>query len=260
MRISIITQEDAFVIPRNVELLLKAEAVEVVSIYSLNAKGSFSNKHSLFLKGFGVIQSARMGFRMFRSKCYDIVDRLCGGRLPGFKASIKAVSLKSGVPYREITNVNSPEFLEELKSRNLDLIVSFSAPCIFPPELLAIPRKGCINLHCSLLPHYAGVLPSFWTLYNGEKTTGTTVHFMDDKIDNGNILGQEEVDISDCPSMFQVIRKTKKIGGDLMVRVVEKIRSGQIESQPNDVSKGSYFTWPTVEQIRKFRKNGGRLI
>ena len=61
---------------------------------------------------------------------------------------------------------------------------------IFKKELLKIPRYGCINLHCSILPKYAGLLPSFWTIYNKEEKIGSTVHYMDDKIDNGAILGQ----------------------------------------------------------------------
>ncbi|MDR0610075.1 MAG: hypothetical protein LBG58_08200 [Planctomycetaceae bacterium] len=260
LKIAIITQEDAFVIPRNVEMLLKQNNIEVVAIYSLNAKGSFKNKYALFLKGFGMGQSAKMGIKIIVSKLHNICDVICRGYLPGNKSSIKTVALKYGVPYRKIEQLNTQNFYDELKSFDLDLIVSFSAPCIFAPELLKIPKKGCINLHCSLLPNYAGVLPSFGTLYYGERETGATVHFMDDKIDNGKILAQVKIDISDCQSMFQVIRKTKKIGGQLMVDVIEQIHNENISPKPNDVSHGSYFTWPTIEQIREFRKHGGRLI
>jgi methionyl-tRNA formyltransferase len=260
MKICIITQEDAFVIPRNVEILLKQNNIEVTAIYSLNAKGSFKNKHVLFLKGFGIWQSSEMGIRVIASKLHNICDIICRGYLPGNKSSIKTVALKYGILCHEIEQLNTQNFYDELKSFDLDLIVSFSAPCIFSPELLKIPRNGCINLHCSLLPNYAGVLPSFWTLYHGEHETGATVHFMDDKIDNGKILAQIEIDITDCQSMFQVIQRTKKIGGKLMVDVIEQIRTGNIQPKPNDVSLGSYFTWPTVEQIREFRKRGGRLI
>jgi methionyl-tRNA formyltransferase len=260
LKIAVITQEDAFVIPRNVEILLKQNNLEVVAVYSLNAKGSFKNKHTLFLKGFGFRQSVKMAVRMVITKIYNVFDVFLHGILPGNKASIKTVALKYKIPYREIKQLNTQKFYNELKSLDLDLIVSFSAPCIFLPELLNIPRKGCINLHCSLLPKYAGVLPSFWTLYHNEKETGATVHYMDDKIDNGKILGQTKIDISDCQSMFQVIQKTKKIGGNLMVEIIEQIRNGNVLPNDNDVSLGTYFTWPTVEQIHEFRKRGGRLI
>jgi methionyl-tRNA formyltransferase len=260
LKIAIITQEDAFVIPRNVEMLLKQNNIEIVAIYSLNAKGSFKNKYALFWKGFGFWQSVKMGICIVVSKLYNVCDVICHGYLPGNKSSIKAVALKYGVSYREIEQLITQKFYDELKSLDLDLIVSFSAPCIFSPELLKIPRNGCINLHCSLLPNYAGVLPSFWTLYHGERETGATVHFMDNKIDNGKILSQIKIDISDCQSMFHVIQRTKKIGGKLMVDVIEQIRNENIQPKPNDVSSGSYFTWPTVKQIREFRKRGGRLI
>ena len=64
-------------------------------------------------------------------------------------------------------------------------------------------------MHCSLLPKYSGILPSFWTLFNDEKETGATVHYMDDEIDNGDILGQKSVKILKTDSMFDIIKRTK---------------------------------------------------
>jgi methionyl-tRNA formyltransferase len=260
MKISIITQEDSFVIPKNVELLFKENNVKVVYIYTIDGKGSLTNKLGYFIKGFGFLQSAQMGIHLISAKLLDCIDRLFGGRLPLEKRSIKAVAKKYRVPYGVLQSLRIEETLNELRSQNLDLIISFSAPCIFPPALLEIPKQGCLNLHCSLLPSYAGVLPSFWTMYHGETEGGATVHYMDDKIDNGSILGQVRVNISDCRSMYQSIRKTKRAGGELMIDVIRRIINGSIQVTPNDISRGSYFTWPTIEQMHDFCKKGGRLI
>ena len=83
---------------------------------------------------------------------------------------------------------------------------------------------------------------------------------MSAKIDDGDIIEQESVDISDCRSMFQLIRKTKQLGGELMVRAIREIGEGTVTRRKNETEKGRYFTWPTVEQAREFRAKGKRLI
>lgn len=261
MRISIITQEDSFVIPKNIELLLREKNIVVASIYTVEGKGSLQNKLSYFVKGFGFLQSFKMGIILVFSKVLDKIDLLLfNGKLPGEKRSISIVAKKHRITFGVLKNLRDIETLNVLRSQNLDLILSFSAPCIFPTTLLEIPKHGCINLHCSLLPAYAGVLPSFWTMYHKEKINGATVHFMDDKIDNGDILGQVCIDISDCRSMYQSICKTKQAGGELMIDVIHRIMTDNVQVIPNDTSKGSYFSWPTIKQIQDYRKKGGRLI
>ena len=83
---------------------------------------------------------------------------------------------------------------------------------------------------------------------------------MSAKIDDGDIIEQESVDISDCRSMFQLIRKTKLLGGELMVKAIREIGEGTVKRRKNETEKGRYFTWPTVEQAREFRAKGKRLI
>ena len=103
-----------------------------------------------------------------------------------------------------------------------DVIVSFSAPVVFRQNLLGLPKYGCINLHCSLLPLYSGIMPSFWVLFYKESYTGATIHMMDTKIDNGDILAQKRVEIYEDDSMFEIIRRTKGVGGRLMVDTLNK--------------------------------------
>lgn len=260
LRIIIITQPDSFVIPQNVQKVIDCPISEVVAVYAITSKGSLVNKKWMFLRGFGLFQAAKMAFIMAIARGLDMLDGALKYRLLGYPRSIRAVAVKNNILYSAIDNPNDKAFLESVARRTPDLIVSFSAPCVFKPALLALPPLGCINLHCSYLPKYAGLLPSFWVCFNSEKETGVTVHYMDDKIDNGGILAQEKVQINPGMSIFQLIRKTKKAGGDLMGRVLERIAAGQVEVLPNDGAGGSYFSWPTVEQMLEFRRRGGRLI
>jgi methionyl-tRNA formyltransferase len=97
-------------------------------------------------------------------------------------------------------------------------------------------------------------------LFNKEKFTGCTVHKMDTKIDNGDILMQEKVEIRDDDTIFSLLNKTKSIGGDLMVKVMEELNRNNLNPIKNQASEKNYFTWPTLKELYLFRKNGGKLV
>lgn len=260
MKIVILTQEDSFSVPKNIEKLVKLNFVKVLEVIDIHTKSSLVNKKQLFIEGFGWIQTIKMGMTIATHKLTDIADSLFGYKLKVQPRSLKAVAKKYNIPFTIISNPNDKIFLDRLRTLAPDIVVSYSAPVVFKEELLTLPKNGCINLHCSYLPHYAGVMPSFWALYKKEKYTGVTVHYMDTKIDNGKIVGQQKVEIKEGDSMSDIIERTKEIGGNVMCEVIEKINTGTIVERDNPVSEGSYFTWPTVENFKDFRKNGGKLI
>ncbi len=260
MKIIIITQEDSFSVPKNIEKLVKLDFAEVVSVVNIDTKSSLVNKKNLFIKGFGLMQTFKMGSVVIGHKFSNFINKLFRYKLNIQPRSLSAVAGKYKIPYLKISNPNDKSFLEKVTTLAPDIIISYSAPVVFKEELLNLPKNGCINLHCSYLPHYAGVMPSFWTLYHKEKTTGCSVHYMDSKIDNGKLLGQKIVEIKNNDSISDIIERTKETGGNLMCEVLETINNNTLIPKENDVSKGSYFTWPTIENFKDFRKNGGRLI
>lgn len=259
VRVAVLTQEDSFVIPENIKLLGELENLELVAVVKIDAPGSLENKKSLFIKGFGLIQVIKMGIVLIFNQALNIIDLLFFFKL-GLLKSLKSVSVACDAEYKIITDPNDQSSIDWLAKLNIDLVVSFSAPCIFKSELLKLPKFGCINLHCSLLPKYAGLMPSFWTLYENSDTFGATVHKMDDKIDNGAILGQIKIPRPSEASIYNVIRDTKRAGGHLMVSVINQILSGHVKAQANNVNSEDYYSWPTVNEIKAFRRNGGRLI
>lgn len=176
--------------------------------------------------------------------------------------NLRGLCYQNKIVYRNENNVNDEKFLDRLEQYDLDLIISFSAPTVFKDRLLGLPRYGCINLHCSALPSYAGVLPSFWTLFYGEKQAGISVHLMDSKIDNGAVLKQKTIDISSIDNMFDVILVTKLCGGQAMLDVISYIYKYQKLPVPLDTSHNnhSYFSWPKINDIKQLRAKGKKLI
>lgn len=260
MKLIIITQEDSFTVPQNIEKILKLDFVEIQRIVNIDSSHSLVNQKKLFVDGFGFLQSAKMGVKVLANKLNDALDGLTTYKTSLPSKSLLSVAKKNNIAYQTISNPNEENFLAELEELKPDIIVSFSAPLVFKQKLLAIPALGCINLHCSYLPKFAGVMPSFWTLYKKQKTTGVTVHYMDSKIDNGKILGQKEVAIAQDETIFSLIKKTKEIGGEVMCGVLREINSGKLHAKENNPENGSYFSWPKVEDFKNFKNQGGRLI
>lgn len=258
LSVVVMTQADRFFIPRNIDKA--AQACRVLEVVQVDCKGSLENKTGDYLKWFGPWQCAKMGFVTAGREAEKILDRLTGYRLFGGACSVRDAAKKNGIPFRVITDSNDPAYVRHIRDLNPDLIISYSAPQVIKAELLNVPRYGVINVHGALLPDYRGLLPSFWYLYKGEKLGGATVHYMSAKIDDGDIIEQGSVDISDCESMFQLMKKTKTVGGDLMVKAIRDIEAGTVQSRKNETDKGSYYTWPTAEQAKTFRKMGKRLI
>lgn len=258
LKVIVLTQQDGFFIPTNI--LKASEVCDIIEVVDNRAKSSLDNKITDMVKWFGFFQCAKMGIFTYFRKFQNVLDVIFGYKLFGGKCSIKAVAKKIGVAYKVIPNVNSPEYVEHVKELTPDLIISYSAPQIIKPELLNVPKYGVLNVHGALLPNYRGCLPSFWYLYNDEKIGGATVHYMSADIDDGDICVQKSVDISSCKTMFQLMGRTKLVGGEAMVEAIERVTNGTLECKPNDTEHGSYFTWPTVEEAKAFRKKGKKLV
>lgn len=191
---------------------------------------------------------------------YKLARKLPWTGRPGSFYSIDQVCRHFGVEVIRTTDLNSREFLDEARRISPDLIVSVAAPQIFRTELVNLPKQGCINIHNSRLPKYRGMLPNFWQMYNGERLLGATVHRINDALDDGPILAQHEVAAISGETLDSVICRTKRQGAQLMRTVIERIRDGQITELPNVKDEATYYTFPTKEITRDFRKRGYKLL
>lgn len=93
-----------------------------------------------------------------------------------------------------------------------------------------MPEFGTFNLHASLLPNYRGAAPINWALINGETKTGVTTFFIDEKIDTGNIILQEEVVIGKDEILGELYNKLMTVGSSLVVKTVKQLEKGSVKT------------------------------
>lgn len=109
---------------------------------------------------------------------------------------------------------------------------------ILPKEILDIPNKGCINLHASLLPKYRGAAPIQWAVLNGDKQTGVSTMYMNERMDEGDIIFQEKTEIGDYETTGELWDRLKEQGADLLIKTLIEIEKGTAPRTP----QGRYFT------------------
>ncbi|MBU0581449.1 MAG: formyl transferase, partial [Candidatus Margulisbacteria bacterium] len=173
--------------------------------------------------------------------------------------TLKRICSRYDIPFFEESDINSNSFINYWKKRNLNLIISVSASQIFKKELLSLPLNGCINIHNAKLPYFRGMMPIFWQLYSFKKCVGITVHKINLKIDQGDIILQREIPIIEGGSLDSTIKRAKKIGAHCIIEAINLIKSGKVEFFPNIPEQGSYFSFPRREDVLEFRRRGNKI-
>ena len=124
-----------------------------------------------------------------------VADKASGRGRKMNQSAVKVYAAENDLPVFQREKLRDPEFLEEIQKLNADVFVVVAFR-MMPKILFEMPRLGTFNLHASLLPDYRGAAPINYAIINGEKKTGATTFFITEKIDEGNILLQEELPIS----------------------------------------------------------------
>ena len=163
---------------------------------------------------------------------------------------VKELAIDRGIKILQPINIKDPLFLNGLSKIMPEIIVVVAYGKILPAQILRLPSHGCINIHASLLPKYRGAAPIQWAIINGEKKTGITTMLMDEGLDTGNILLQEETEISYDDNAETLGNKLAEIGASLLIRTIKGIRSGYIKPIPQ---KGTPSYAPPL------KKEDGRL-
>jgi methionyl-tRNA formyltransferase len=145
---------------------------------------------------------------------------------------LKDVAVEKGIQVRQPINFKDTSFLDELNSLEPDLIVVVAYGKILPPRILSLPVHGCINIHASLLPNYRGAAPIQWAIIKGEKRTGITTMLMDEGLDTGDILLQEDLDISPDDTADTLGQKLSETGASLLIKTIEKLKDGSLHPVP----------------------------
>lgn len=151
---------------------------------------------------------------------------------------VKEFAQKHSIPVLQPENLRDPQFISTVTNYDPDLfiIVAFR---ILPKEVYSIPTKGSFNLHASLLPKYRGAAPINWAIINGEKESGVTTFFLQDKVDTGNIIVQKQISISDEMNAGELHDALSEIGSNAVLETVRLIESGNANPLQQDNSLAS---------------------
>jgi methionyl-tRNA formyltransferase len=154
---------------------------------------------------------------------------------------VKQLALEHNLQIWQPTRVKKDaQTLEELRSHQADAFVVVAYGQILSPEILAMPRLGCINAHGSLLPAYRGAAPMQWSIFNGDATTGVTTMQMDVGMDTGPMLLQQSIPIELLDNLIVVAERLAEVSADLLVETLTKLNRGSITPEPQDEASATY--------------------
>lgn len=146
-------------------------------------------------------------------------------------SAVKEYAVSKNLKILQPTNLKDEKFIEELASlkANLNIVVAFR---MLPKVVWGMPKYGTFNLHASLLPDYRGAAPINWAIINGEKKSGITTFFIDEKIDTGNVIFQKEVAINDEDTAGILHDKLMIDGAKLVLETIKAIESDSVSVKP----------------------------
>jgi methionyl-tRNA formyltransferase len=260
MRIIILSQDENLYLPNSFATVCRELGDRIVGIVVLPAMSTHGGPIKGFLRHFrlfGLNGTARMGFRVLRAK---ILARLTHAGTNGPFYALRSVADAFGIPYHFVSRVSGPTFQGLLDRYEPELLVSISCPQVIGKRIRDRLPKGCINVHGAPLPRYRGLMPAFWALLNGETKTATTVHDLEEKLDDGDIILQREVDIGTDDTWDSLVQKTKAAGAEALVEAVLRIEAGTAERRPNREEDATYFSFPTAEDRKAFLAIGRRFF
>jgi len=158
-------------------------------------------------------------------------DRPAGRGRKIMESAVKKYALENNLKILQPVNLKDETFLNELKelNANLQVVVAFR---MLPKQVWDIPEYGTFNLHASLLPQYRGAAPINWAIINGEKTTGVTTFYIDEKIDTGAIIAKEEIAISKDETAGSLHDKLMIAGSELVLKTIRLIEENRAEAIP----------------------------
>jgi methionyl-tRNA formyltransferase len=150
------------------------------------------------------------------------------------ESAVKKYAASQNLQVLQPTNLKNEAFLHQLKilNANIQIVVAFR---MLPKVVWKMPAFGTFNLHASLLPAYRGAAPIHWAIINGETKTGVTTFFIDEKIDTGKIILQEEIAILQTETVGTLHDKLMHLGATLVSKTVNYISTGKVKTveQPN---------------------------
>ncbi len=263
LRKYVFIQNDPFYLPRVLDKYLREFGDSTVGV---NIQSVAQGKRTVFQTAMDLLKMYGPWYFQWKFRRY-IIKKLQGKIVNDLLGStrrchtVAAVARKYGVPVDDCDDVNSEAFRAMLRDRGVEFIVSISGTQLYKKKLRAQTPYGIVNCHGALLPRYRGLMPSFWTLANGETEGGVSVHYVDRKLDNGPIIVQRRYRIHAHDTLEDIMARGKDLAAEAIIECVRKVEAGDLEDlMPNPEAEMTHFSMPTREDVRRFRRGGHRFF
>ncbi|GAB4542339.1 MAG: methionyl-tRNA formyltransferase [Anaerolineales bacterium] len=183
------------------------------------------------------------------------------GRGRALKAPpVKELAQKLNIPVIQPEKLKQPEALEQLRAWQPDLIVVAAFGQILKPEVLNLPRYGCLNVHASLLPRWRGAAPINAAILAGDSETGVTLMKMDIGLDTGDMLARKTLPIAAEDTAGTLFGALAKLGADLLLETLPAYIGGKLAAQPQDNALATYAPMLKKEDgLLDFSKSASEL-
>ncbi len=159
---------------------------------------------------------------------------------------VKRLAVEKNLPLFQPDKVRDPSVAEQIRSLQPDVLVIVAYGQILPPPVLAIPHRGCVNVHASLLPKYRGAAPIARAILQGEERTGVSTMFMDAGMDTGPILLVEETEISSTDTTGSLQERLSHMGASLLLKTLDELAKGTLTPREQDPAQATYA--PKIEK------------
>jgi len=253
LRVLFILDNDIIFTPKMLATIMQKERFKYVGLGILKDNRLACQLRKKILK-IGVIPAIKLAVLKYAKITYSLIIP----RSLRSAVSLEDVARSKGLTCFYTNRVNAKETLNKIRALAPDLVVASCAQ-IFGKELLSIPKIASINRHSSLLPSYGGILPVLQAIAHGEKQIGVTIHYIDQGIDTGRVIIQESIPLGEKKILFNLYSECFKLSSKLILLALESIERGEGYFSENQNIKRSYYSFPTDQEWKMFKKNGGKF-
>ena len=171
---------------------------------------------------------------------YTQPDRPKGRGMKLVASPVKEVALAHNLPIFQPENFREEETVEQLRELKPDVVAVVAYGRILPQKVLDIPKKGCINIHASVLPKYRGSAPYQWAVLDGCKETGVTAMYLCREMDAGDIIEVSKTPIGPDETAGELLDRLAVLGAELLSKTMGRLSQGEVEHIPQEHGAATY--------------------
>jgi methionyl-tRNA formyltransferase len=188
-------------------------------------------------------------------------DRPAGRGLNLQPPAVKVAALELGFEVHQPLKVKTGNLDEWLRERRLDVALVMAYGRILPPAVLAAPRRGCMNLHASLLPRWRGAAPINWSIIHGDHETGVCLMQMDEGLDTGPVYARRAIPIGDEETAGELAERLAQVSTELVREELARAVNGELRAVPQEHEKSSHAApLERADGALNFAKPSGDLL